>query len=284
MWRVVRPDIDTGETFDDCISLIRNKDLRNRMMGVRQDILDRSNDYDARAKAGEMYLIDRHEAGLGDVTAKDLVKNYTSRMVRKGVPARAVYDALKALPRNNRCPFCNYGPVETLDHVLPKELYPGFSVKPTNLVGSCERCNRFKWTAAPTGPNDGFLHPYFDSVDDKRWLLAEVVPSTPAAVTFHVGNPGKLGADLVSRIQFQFEGLELARLYSDAAADEIVDIEDALSDIFQAEGADGVEAHLARQCQSRRQANLNSWRAALYAALAGSDWYCGGGFRTGVHT
>ena len=94
----------------------------------------------------------------------------------------------------------------------------------------------------------------------------------------------KLGPDLVSRIQFQFEGLELSRLYSDAAADEIVDIEDALDDIFQVEGADGVATHLARQCQSRRQANLNSWRAALYAALASSDWYCGGGFRTGVHT
>ena len=104
------------------------------MMGIRQEILDRSNDYDVRAKAGEMYLIERHEAGLGDVAAKDLISNYTSRMVRKQVPARAVYDALKALPRNNRCPFCNYGPVETLDHVLPKELYPGFSVKPTNLV------------------------------------------------------------------------------------------------------------------------------------------------------
>ena len=44
-----------------------------------------------------------------------------------------------------------------------------------------------------------------------------------------------------------------------------------------------VAAHLERQCRSRRQGNLNSWRAALYDALAESDWYCDGGFRTGVH-
>ncbi len=283
MWAVERPDFDTGETFDDCINLIRNAGLRTRMAGIRQDILDRSAEYDALAEAGEMYIIARHEAGLGTVAARDLIKNYTLRMARKGAPARAVYDALKILPRYNRCPFCNYGSVETLDHVLPKQIYPAFSVKPTNLVGSCERCNKLKLVAAPTGPSDGFLHPYFDHANHTIWLFAEIVSSTPAAATFHVGNPSALSADLVSRIQTQFEGLELDRLYSDAAADEIVDIEGALENIFNTAGADAVAAHLAQQCQSRRQANLNSWRAALYAALAGSDWYCRGGFRTGVH-
>ena len=121
------------------------------------NILDRSTDYDARADAGQMHIIARHEAGLGDVAAEDLIKNYTLRMSRKGVPARAVYDALKILPRNNRCPFCNYGSVETLDHVLPKNIYPGFSVKPTNLVGSCDRYNRLKGTSknAQMSPNRG---------------------------------------------------------------------------------------------------------------------------------
>ena len=252
------------------------------MAAIRQDILDRSTDYDAQAEAGEMHIIARHESGLGNVPAKDLINNYTYRMARKGAPARAVYDALKILPRNNRCPFCNYGSVETLDHVLPKQFYPGFSVKPTNLVGSCDRCNRLKWNAAPTGPGDGFLHPYFDRINHTIWLSAEIVPSTPAAATFHVGTSAALDTDLISRIQTQFDGLELAHLYSNVAADEIVDIEDALIAIFQADGADGVAAHLAKQCQSRRHANLNSWRAALYAALADSDWYCGGGFHTGV--
>ena len=48
-----------------------------------------------------MHNIASHEAGLGNVSAEELIKNYTSRMARKGAPARAVYDALKILPRNN---------------------------------------------------------------------------------------------------------------------------------------------------------------------------------------
>ena len=282
MWAVERPEIDTGKTFDDCANLIRNPPLRASMIGLRPDILAISALYDERAEAGEIHLIARHPNGLNRVAGSDLIKNYTQRMVRKGVPARAVYDALKILPRYNRCPYCNYGSVETLDHVLPKEIYPGFSVKPTNLVGCCDRCNRLKGNAAPTGPEDGFLHPYFDQVNNAVWLFADVVESVPAAVTFHVENPRALDIDLVSRIRAQFDDLELARLYSDAAAEEIADIEDSLEEVFQTGGAEAVTAHLERQCRSRRRTNLNSWRAALYGALAGSFWYCDGGFRTGV--
>lgn len=283
MWSVDRPNIDTGKTFDDCTSLIRNLGLKERMAGIRQSVLELSEDYDLRAEAGEMHLIAPHQVGLGGVSGTDLNKNYTLRMARKGVPARAVYDALKILPRNNRCPFCNYGSVETIDHVLPKKFYPGFSVKPTNLVGCCERCNKLKWEAAPTGPDDGFLHPYFDGVNHAPWLFAEVVQTKPAAVIFHVANPPELNADLLSRIRTQFDSLELARLYSDAAADEIVDIENALGEVFEGGGPEAVAAHLTWQCRSRRRANLNSWRAALYEALSGSGWYCNGGFNTAAH-
>lgn len=280
MWGVDKPEFDVGTTFDDCATLIRNPELRGRMHALRQTMVDLADDYDERGEAAELHLIARHQAGVGNVAAIDLKKNYTSRMARKDVPARSVYDALKILPKNNRCPYCSFGSVETLDHVLTKDIFPAFSVTPINLVGCCDRCNRLKGEAAPTGPDDGFLHPYFDRVNHAVWLVAEIVPSTPAAAIFRVEDPQTLDADLVSRMQVQFNGLELARLYSDAASDEIADIADVLEDVFQADGAQAVQEHLSRQRQSRRQANLNSWRAALYEALAASHWYCNGGFRT----
>lgn len=279
MWAVELPEIDTGETFDDCAGLIRNAALKARMQGVRDAILTHSDNYDDRADLGELHLLMAHEAGVGNVDGADLVKNYTLRMARKGVPARAVYDALKILPSNNRCPFCGYGPVETLDHILPKRLYPGFSVKPANLVGSCDRCNKLKGESAPTGPDDGFLHPYFEDACHIDWLAAEIVPSAPAVALFGVDDAVALGANTIARVKMQFTTLELGRLYSDAAADEIVDIVDLLEDIFDVDGRDAVHQHLRRQARSRRAANRNSWRAALYAALSDSDWYCEGGFR-----
>lgn len=44
------------------------------------------------------------------------------------------------------------------------------------------------------------------------------------------------------------------------------------------EGIQGVREHLHREGESRTQAHVNSWQAAMYRALAASDWYCGGGF------
>lgn len=280
MWRVERPNIDTGMTYDHCIGVIRNPGLRGRMTGIRQEILDRSAQYDALAAVEELHLIMAHELGVNDVAGIDLKKNYTTRMVRKGVPARPVYDALMILPANNRCPFCLYGPVETLDHILPKTQYPAFAVKPTNLVGCCDRCNRLKSEAVPTGPGDLYLHPYFDNVDHANWLKAKLVYSAPIVAEFYVAAPDELTPDQLSRINTQFEGLGLAGLYSDAAADEIVDIAEMLAELFLEGGADSVQAHLARQYRSRVAASLNSWRSALYEALSSSVRYCNGGFRT----
>ncbi|WP_193188988.1 HNH endonuclease [Nisaea sediminum] len=249
------------------------------MAGIRQDILDLSDDYDSLAEDGEMHLISSHTSGVGNVEGKDLIKNYTLRMARKGVPARAIYDALMILPKNNRCPYCNFGSIESLDHILPKAVYPEFSVKPMNLVGCCDRCNKKKDDAFPTCSDDGFLHPYFEHVNHVTWLVADIERTTPAAATFRVGAPN-LDSDLLARVEKQFAHLELDRVYSDAAAEEIADIEDALIEVFDAGGEAAVSAHLSTQCRSRRRANLNSWRAALYDALAQSDWYCRGGFRT----
>ncbi|MEO1952493.1 MULTISPECIES: HNH endonuclease signature motif containing protein [unclassified Thioclava] len=276
---VKRPIFDAGTTFDQCIEIIKSPALRARMKGIRQKILNRSADYDTRAKAEELHLIGAHEGGIGNVAGLDLKNNYTIRMARKGVPARSIYDALKILPAHNRCPYCNFGPVETLDHLLPKTQYPAFAVKPTNLVGCCDRCNRKKSEIVPTGPGDLYLHPYFDNIDHTNWLKVELIQTTPAVAEFYVAATDELTANQLSRLNNQFEGLELAGLYSDAAADEIVDIAALLEEMFIDGGECAVRSHLARQHRSRFAVGRNSWRSALYQALSQSDWYCQGGFR-----
>lgn len=279
MWTVERPDFDIGKVFDECTKIIRNAALRNQMTDIRPNILALSDDFDARAQADEIHLLAQHQAGVGAVSGDDLKKNYTQRMAVKGKPARSIYDAILSLPKNNRCPFCNYGPVEDLDHYLPKSLYPGISVKPENLVGCCKRCNKLKDNISPTSPNDGFLHPYFNTANNAVWLMARVHESAPASITFHTAASAELSPALNNRIAHQFSVLKLGQLYSDVAADEIADNMDVLDDVYHDGASHSVAAHLARQARSCRSANMNSWRAAMYDALAESDWYCNGGFR-----
>ena len=55
-----------------------------------------------------------------------------------------IRDEILGSANNHACPYCNVATVDTLDHVLPKKIYPEFSVLAQNLVPSCSRCNREK--------------------------------------------------------------------------------------------------------------------------------------------
>ncbi|MEA2537593.1 MAG: hypothetical protein QOF11_1827, partial [Chloroflexota bacterium] len=83
---------------------------------------------------------------------------------------------------------------------------------------------------------------------------------------------------LEERVRFQFEMLELNRLYASRSAEELSSIKFGLRGLHAQAGTDGVRSDLRERHTSCRAAAPNGWNTALYEALAGSDWYCSGGF------
>lgn len=69
-----------------------------------------------------------------------LIKLY-SKLYNNKV-AKLYYDAICST--SNKCPFCEFGQVATLDHYLPKLKFPIFSILPYNLVPCCRDCNSNK--------------------------------------------------------------------------------------------------------------------------------------------
>jgi len=57
MWPVERPEIDAGETFQTCISRVRDLHLRRRLISVRPDIEAAAADYELKAADGDLHLI-----------------------------------------------------------------------------------------------------------------------------------------------------------------------------------------------------------------------------------
>ena len=94
---------------------------------------------------------------MGSVTTDEMVSVYDQRMAGKKGPGRHVYDAIKLLPKQGICPFCDHRPVSTLDHLLPKRLFPALAVTPDNLVGACADCNKTKLAFAPAAAEEVFL-------------------------------------------------------------------------------------------------------------------------------
>lgn len=100
--------------------------------------------------------------------------------------------ALLSLRRNdhelNECPYCGhpFSP-DTLDHFVPKDHWPEFSILPNNLVPQCRGCapikgSRFTCTTAGTRL---FLHPIYSDLVS-RITFNITVTQTPVSTQFCV--------------------------------------------------------------------------------------------------
>ncbi|MFJ4259973.1 hypothetical protein ACIP01_23860 [Pseudomonas monteilii] len=69
------------------------------------------------------------------------------------------------------CPMCGSMLSGTLDHILPKNSYPEFSVFSQNLVQAC-LCNTMRSESLVGSANERILHPYFDECLSERLIQA----------------------------------------------------------------------------------------------------------------
>jgi hypothetical protein len=187
-------------------------------------------------------------------------------------------DELMASSRLSKCPMCDKGDVASLDHYLPKEVYPEFSVLALNLVPACSTCNLNKRSIVGTDATGRFIHAYLDALPhDVPLYCADVVIEEAVAAVYSVNST--LPPALYKNAVFQFEMLNLGELYGVGAAQELWDY---LPVFVEAHG-DGGEPSVRHQAElkakrTRRQWGIHSWRAALYDALAKSESFCEGGF------
>lgn len=216
--------------------------------------------------------------GLGGVSAADMEKIYTQRMVPSSSPGRVAYDKIMGSAEHGRCPLCGQRTVTTLDHYLPKAHYSALVVTPANLIPCCSECNKTKGGSAPTCAEDQFPHPYFDEFDDGCWLIASLVETSPPALAFGCMPPLEWDSIKSKRISRHFFELGLAKLYAAHSGSELVNLRGSLRRIHSRLGQPGVRQHLLDVAEGYAEATVNSWQAAMCSALGASDWYCDHGF------
>lgn len=277
----------SAEVFDSCIAGIDDPALAGKFMAARAEVLACFEEYDQRAGAHQLFSFMASDWGnetqhvLAGMTKKEFVDLYSKQMVGEGKPGRQYYDRLMMLAPLGKCPFCGFGQVSTLDHFLSKARYPAFSALPTNLVPACTDCNKGKGSQVVT-EDVQILHPYFEGaiVETEPWLFAEVIESAPATVHYFVQTPDTWPEDLTRRINNYFSDLDLARRFAIEAATELSGLAGLLAEL---ETRDLIHAHLSTMARVERRNRKNSWKAALYEAVAESGWFLDGGYRTPGH-
>lgn len=268
---------NAGQVFETCVSMVRDIRLQAKLRRERATVEAASNDYHSRASVGRLYQMARH-TGVGGVSRDQMMDVYTQRMVPKSATGRRIYDRILSLPENGKCPLCGIGTVNTLDHYLPKEGFPVFSVTPWNLVAACQWCQREKGTYYPETKKEQLLHPYFDQLGQAIWLKAKVVPGAPAAFRFFASPPANWNGALKGRVVTHLKQLKLPKLFADNAGSRLVEIRGRLRRLRKKGGKKAVRAHLQEELESIEEDHANSWTAAMYRAAVASDWFCDGGF------
>jgi hypothetical protein len=274
--------VNHGHVYDACLSGINDAALARRFAAARAEAILGYQEYELRAGNHQLFSFEASQWGkekqlvLGGMTKEEFVDLYLKQMVGDEKPGRKYYDQLMMLAPLQKCPFCGFGQARTLDHFLSKALYPAFSILPSNLVPSCTDCNKGKSASALTQA-DQILHPYFEeaTVESECWLFAEVIQSAPATVRYFVKPPDLWSCKLKQRIARHFDDFDLGKRFAVEAGTDLAGLALSLSD--QAT-INAKRDHLACVSMTEHKLYKNSWKAALYSALASSEWYLSGGY------
>lgn len=275
MRKLTKPTRDAKSVYELCISKVKKATLKASLTAISPTVQAEAAAYEISATAGSLHTMATFP-NIGGLSNKEFNKVYTGRMANPKAPGRVIYDEI--FISSKICPLCGHGKVTTVDHHLPKAHYPALTVTPINLVPACSDCNKLKDDVISTAASRQTIHPYYDDFDSEQWLFADI-NQIERVFYFHAKKPRSWSQTKFLRAKFHLKTFELATLFSLHAVEELNDRLLTLEKILAAGGPQEVMDDFLDTAESCKSNHLNSWKTAMYQALANSPWSCAGGFR-----
>ncbi|WP_164417384.1 hypothetical protein [Pseudomonas viridiflava] len=169
------------------------------------------------------------------------------------------------------CPACGEdGTPNTLDHYLPKNEYPDFSITAVNLSPMCDTCQGKKLEQVLNDDGERiFLHPYFDEFLDQQVLELSIgTPySAPASMTIrpHRSLPPDQ-QDLVAR---HIQGIGVMKRYYHFFREQYTHLMGSAADIREADLNMRQQLTLFRN--KARRKSINSWAHIFYESVLANE-------------
>jgi 5-methylcytosine-specific restriction endonuclease McrA len=164
------------------------------------------------------------------------------------------------------CPYCSLNQNPDLDHYLPKDKFPEFSLHGRNLIPICPQCNRKKKTTFKTKQGGRyFLHAAFEPTIDRPILevLIDYANSVPV-VTYLIDDKGALPATELLIAERHFVKLGLADRYRKRAHGALSSLKKSLRTKSARVVARVLNTKISAAVHGKPD---NDWEAALYRAV-----------------
>ncbi|EFL4497424.1 hypothetical protein ABU05_004382 [Escherichia fergusonii] len=281
MNEVIKPSFRSGIVFDSCVEAKQSEKLKEKLRSIKAEITKENRIYKNKGNASLFFQMIRGNGIPPNVTKEEMEDLYESSFSQSKVVRKKYYDKIKLNAKDDICPYCAQRNVSTLDHYLPKSLYPKLVVNTLNLVPCCMECNHIKREHYPKNNEEQLINPYFDGLIEGVWLVATIKSKgqKPPVILFKAEPSNKIPAPLAERIIWHFNKFKLAELYTSQSGRQLSGIAESLKREWEQGGDDNLRIALEEHYITWSTINENSWQSAMFAALLKSQWFISSGFK-----
>lgn len=172
------------------------------------------------------------------------------------------------------CSYCGIGRPTTIDHYLPKSIFPEFSVLSYNLIPCCPECNNLKsnhWIDDKSKTRL-FVNFYFDEIPNENYLFAKILPKNNAfLVEFFYKAPNN--SKIFSTISTHLTKLDITNRLEVIANSHIDTVYDQNQSALYA-GSDAEQLKNTLRLNTRileKKHGKNYWQVVLNRAIQNSN-------------
>lgn len=260
--------------FDEIIKSKKNspKDpsYKDRVKLLRPTISTKMDEYDAAFNTNSLTSL--IQFGYDNQNKTDLLKLYSYRNSRikklKSIVTTNEYNRII-----NTCQNCTINEVNSLDHFVPKDEFPEFSIHPKNLFPSCTTCNGHKNINWRNGTQPIFLNLYLDILPDIQYLFVNLnISSNSIIANFSINNINHIDSNLYLLIENHYIKLNLLNRFKENCHDTIVNLKHTII---------AEKNHLSKQqiisitedrvSKERVSFGFNYWKSILVLALINNN-------------
>ena len=168
------------------------------------------------------------------------------------------------------CPSCGEpGRPRTLDHYLPKDIFPELSVLLLNLTPMCDWCQGEKLTGYVT--EDGqkrYIHPYFDDVNRPLFSIIFLPPFSTPSIDIAVKE--EIPDELSLLVESHLEGVDFLTRFKEYFKTRYISVLRRARNCRQSE-TKNLRDTLALFLEMEQEKSINSWDAVLYRSILEND-------------
>lgn len=171
------------------------------------------------------------------------------------------------------CPFCGEaGSPATLDHFLPKDKYPEYSILSANLVPMCDKCQGAGAKGSKvldTHSKRLFLHPYYDSIEDLEILVLTIKPPYDKGTDFELNvNDNITDTELKALCERHIKTLLISQRYRNYFSDEYVRLKKLVKQLLKkGKNPDDLPVIIHSFYEKEVLVSVNYWDAVFYKSV-----------------